>query len=249
MELDIKKSFKVPFSQEKWYIKLIFPSIMAIFSLISNNLMQTNKPAVAILFLITLIPAIILNGFFLQFAHNEINDEYPLLPNLKSRIKEYLKYGAKYYGLIIIYAVILFFAGLLIGFASGFILGFLGLDKTLLSILTIAIFLPLLILVCCYLILVYGVFSDKFNFKEAFMYKKIMSLLSKVKAEITVYLLVVFGLLIVLSAMFMVLSIFKITLIIAPVLVAVQQLIAINLKAQVYKIAKTRLNEQVQSDL
>ena len=91
MQLDIKKAFLSPFSEEKWYIKLIFPSFMAIFSLISNILAQEHKAEVLGLALITLLPFLVLYGFFAQFAHNEIHDELPLLPDLKTKVKQYFK--------------------------------------------------------------------------------------------------------------------------------------------------------------
>lgn len=247
MQLDIKKAFLSPFSEEKWYIKLIFPAFMAIFSLISNILAQEHKAEVLGLALITLLPFLVLYGFFAQFAHNEIHDELPLLPDLKTKVKQYFKYGLSLLGIILIYTIaffiISFVISLILGFALGFTVAVLKLSKIIIPIVLAILLIPVLILTIAYMTLVEGSFVDNFNFNEALNFKKIYSLIFKVKSEIFVYIILAFGLTIVLSIITIILAVPKITLILVPIVIAIQQLISINLKAQVYKIAKSRLEQ------
>lgn len=246
MELNIKKAFYSPFSDEKWYLKLIFPSIMAIFSLISNIAMhQHNNMAAIVSYLISFLPCLVLGGFFLQFAHNEIHDELPLLPNLKSKILQYFKYGLSIFGLALIYAIAFFVIAFVISFISGFVLGvlfgILKFNKILLPILLTIIFIPILLLVVSFMILLSGKYADNFNFKEALDYKKIWTLLSKTKSEIIIYILLIICLIILFLTFTIISSIIKFTLLLVPILIAILQLISMNLKAQIYKIAKSRL--------
>lgn len=245
MELDIKKAFHSPFSEEKWYLKLIFPVIMAAFNLISNVAVHEHKIAVIILILITILPNLVLIGFFTQFAHNEIWNEIPLLPSLKSKIKQYFSYGIKNLGLSICYGIAFFIIGFVLSFVTGLVLGILcailGLNKIILPIVSIIIFVPVLILLVAFMVLVKGAFADNFSFKEAMNYKRLFKLMSKVKSEIAIYLLLTICLTIALVIIVLTLSLLKFTLILAPILMAIVGLISINLYAQVYKIAKSRL--------
>lgn len=258
MELNIKKAFLAPFSDEKWYIKLIFPSIMAIFSLIFNVLIHVKPKESIILYLIVLIPSLILSGFFLQFAHNEIHDEKPLLPNLKSNIKTYLVNGIKYLGLTLLYALVIGFTlGLvviLLNIIIGIIVGFCAisfhLDKPtftmLAAIISVITYIPFAIFMFAYFILICGAFSDKFSFKEAKDFKRIFKLLKQAKSEVAVCILLEIGIFITAIIAILILLLPKITLVFAPIIVAIGQMISVNLKAQVYKIAKSRLEVQVE---
>lgn len=251
MELNIKKAFGSPFSDEKWYIKLIFPSIMAIFSLSSNVLVHEHKMAMFfILCLVLLLPGFVLSGFFLQFVHNEIHDETPLLPNLKSQILQYLKYGAKLLGLVLYYMItlglimcaIILILNIFIGIVIGICSALLHLQKPVMILLStitsLIISIPIIIVWFSYFILLTGAFADNFNFKEAKNYKRIFSLLSKVKSEIAIYIVCLFIAIVIITLLpFLP----KITLILAPIITAIIQFVLINLKAQVYKIAKGRL--------
>lgn len=245
MDLEIKRAFLSPFSEEKWYLKLIFPAIMVAFSLISHLAVHEHKMAAIILMLITLLPNLVLYGFFAQFAHNEICDEIPLLPSLKSKVKQYFSYGVKNLGLSICYGiaffVICFVLSLVIGIMWGIMSAILGSNKIILQIAQIIIFVLVLIFMVAFMPLVQGAFADNFSFKEAWNYKRIFKLMLKVKSEIAIYLLLATCLTIALAIIVLILSLPKFTLILAPILTAIEQLISINLYAQVYKIAKSRL--------
>lgn len=245
MDLEIKRAFLSPFSEEKWYIKLIFPVIMVAFSLISHLAVHEHKMAAIILMLITLLPNLVLYGFFAQFAHNEICNEIPLLPSLKSKIKQYFSYGLKGLGFTLCYGIVFFIIGFMLSFVVGLVLGILsamlGLNKIILPIALIIIFVPILILSVAFMVLVKGVFADNFSFKEALNYKRIFKLMAKVKSEIAIYMLFAICLMILIVISVLILSLFKFTLILAPILVTIGGLISVNLYAQVYKIAKSRL--------
>lgn len=246
MDLDIKKALNSPFSDEKWYIKLIFPSIMAIFSLISNNLSKDNPAGFLGLLLITLIPGLILSGLFVQFANNEIHGNSPLIPNLSSNIKTFLKYGAKLMGAMLIYGLVFSLIGIIIGIVLGIIFGIIAAIlniKALITLLFIVTLLPVLILLTCFLILAEGIFFDNFNFKETLNYKKAFKLLTKVKSEIGIYLLFVIGFGIIISIISAILKIAPAAIILASVPVAIIQFISVNFKAQIYKIAKSRMED------
>lgn len=259
MELNIKKAFLSPFSDEKWYIKLIFPSIMAIFSLLANAFSHTHMKEVLLLSLIVFIPALVLSGFFLQFAHNEIHDETPLLPNLQSKAKEYFNYGLRIFGISLLYAItlgivaciVLIVLNIILGIILGLIIIMLHLDRTALSLGSLIIFLityiPILIFMFAYLIMLSGAFADNFNSSEARDYKRLYRLLTKVKVEMIIYFLLEFCLIISVAIMIIILAIPKFTLVFAPIITAIIQLISMNLKAQIYKVAKSRLEEQPQN--
>lgn len=250
MELNVKKAFCSPFSDEKWYLKLIFPSIMASFNLIPNAWLKQHPIEFLVLFLIILIPSFALKGFFIQFAHNEIHDKSPLLPELKSNGKNFLKYGVKLVGVFVIYMLIFlliaFLAGLALGFVLGIISAFLHF-KAMIPIIAAIVFIPLGILAAAFIILVECIFFDNFSFKEALNYKRAWGLLSKAKSEIMIYFLLMIGVFIALALCFLILSFLKFTLILVPVLLAITQLISVNLKAQIYKTAKLRLEENTQN--
>lgn len=251
MELNIKKAFCSPFSDEKWYIKLIFPSVMAVFSLLSQIAAhQHNHIVLIILMLITLIPGFVLWGFFAQFAHNEIHDQQPLLPDLKSNVNQYFKYGLKYLALILIYAIIFFIIcivlGVVLGVSMGFASAIFNFGKMTNLIVTTIVLVPVSMFIFAFFVFVQGMFVDNFDFEEALNYKKILNLLAEVHSEIIVYILLAAGLVITLAILILLLSLPRFTLIFAPIVLALEQFISINLKAQVYKIAKSRLDNTQQ---
>lgn len=245
MELNIKKAFLSPFSEEKWYIKLIFPVAIAALSFAANIISKEHKLEAVMLGLLSLIPSIILTGFFARFAQNEIKSQTPLLPELKYQIKQYLIYGLKYIGVSLVYTFILLLLTLGVAVLVGITLGLLSAanitTKLLSAIIFILIFIPLVILFIAFMTLVLGAFSDNMSFEEALNIKRVWSLVCKTKAEIAIYLLLAIGLGIALAIISVILIVPKVTIFLVPFFITVEQLISINLKAQVYKIAKSRL--------
>jgi len=233
MNLNIKKAFLSPFSEEKWYLKLIFPIIMAACNLISTRGLHVPESTVMIVSLISLVPSIILSGFFLQFEHNEIHDELPLLPVLNSKVNQYLIYGLNILGIALIYA---FFMLLLFVIWALFV----KLSGPFAIIIGIVVILAILYL-CIVLGLALSSYADEFKFKDSMSFKRINKLLAKAPAEIFIYILVATGLVILASIFNIILLMAKFTFILAPIYMAIIQLTLVDLKAQVYKVAKSRL--------
>lgn len=233
MKLDFKKAFNSPFSDEKWYIKMIFPFILAILGIISSTFYKNDQATNAVINLVTLIPSIILGGFYAQFAHNEIYDKSPLLPDLESGVKDFLKYGFKLLGVMIVYFSIVII---------GAILGFTGLNNpNILSILG-TILLLIGIPICFVLaILAEGIFFDTFCFKDTLDYKKVIKLLSKVKMEVGVYFLLCICFMILTSICNSIVELLGFAIIFAAAFITIVQFIMVNISAQIYKIAKARL--------
>lgn len=223
MELDIKKAFRSPFSDKKWYVKLIFPYIMTIVSFIYNPSLNISNNILLPMSIIILIPNTILFGFYIQFQHNEINNKESLLPNLSGNLKDYFIYGIKALGISLIYISIcslIFFGASAISTIAG-----------LISLLAV-----LILFIACFLS--QSCFADKFRFKDSVNLIKIFKLMSKGKIEIFIYALVTFQILITTNW----LSKFtNIMFIIVSIIIVIMQLALMNLSAQMYKIAKVRL--------
>lgn len=238
MQLDIKKAIKSAFSDNKWYIKLIFPSIMSIFYVIfKQDYFHLSNPFYLTSLIIGAIPMLIYFGFLLQFGHNEIHDEKPLLPVLRGNIKKYISLGFKAILIIITY------------FAINMLLAFIAIplhqsNSVLLKIFSYPLFI-LILLIFVFLFLPIALFADNYNLEDICNFKKILSLISKVIPEFIVFVLIQIILELLLSAIGMILIL---TIIGAPlvlILFAVIELIRTNLTAQVYKIAKSRLETNV----
>lgn len=235
MQLDIKKSFLSPFSEEKWYLKLIFPLIVAALGMVSNKTLHIDKSIVLIVSLLSFIPSVILTGFFFQFQHNEIHDQLPLLPILKTNIKKYLSYGILGIGIVLIYTIVAVLISGLLGF-------------TLWNISKIVALILLGILLILFAILIsfaQGTFADTFSFESAMNFNYILKLIAKAKGEIFIYMLISTALILGLSAINTVLGLFKYALILSPIFTVFLQLITMNLQAQVYKLAKSRLENPI----
>lgn len=242
MELNIKKAFLSPFSEEKWYLKLIFPTIMAAFALIYNFLSKEHKPEAIILGLLILIPGIILSGFLTQFTHNEINNKLPLLPELKTNIKKYLSYGL---WTLLITLIYLFFIIVLYIIYSALFAFLIYLTKG--NVYLIYILVTLSIILGIFLGFSYafaiGSYADNLEISQIASIKKTFKLMSKAKAEIAIYLLLALALGAALGVITIILTIPRITIFLVPFFTALEQLISVNLSAQVYKIAKSRLEK------
>lgn len=250
MELDIKKAFLSPFSEEKWYLKLIFPVAVAALSFSANVLynLHSHKLEALLIALLAIIPSIILLGFFAKFAQNEIKGQPTLLPELKSQVSQYLVYGLKYIGVILIYTIGLLLLTLGVSIGIGVMFGLLSAIslamKLLSAVVFLLVFIPLIIISLVFMTLILGAFADNMSFEEAMNVKRIWSLMLKAKAEIAIYLLLAIALGIALSVITVILTVPRITIFLVPFFIALEQLISINLKAQVYKVAKSRLEIQ-----
>lgn len=249
MELDIKKAFLSPFSDTEWHINLsllIFVSIFA--SLLRNNF--SNVPQVfnhiiyAILFLI-------LAGFYTQFQHNEICNEKPLLPTIKSKCIKYLKYGFTVSIITTLYIMVsVSFLGVFNAILSKFLLIShiphasksiliallaIGLLMTIIFFFVLATFFSVWTFALC----AYADFL-KLNVNMNLFY--LFKMIKYVKSEMFVYILILFTLLCPFLR-YVNTSLESINLIffIAQIILVYIQLILFNLAAQVYRIAKIRL--------
>lgn len=238
MQLDIKKAIKSPFSDSKWYIKLIFPSIMSIFYVIfKQDNFHLSNPFYLVSFIIGIIPLVIYFGFLLQFGHNEIHDEKPLLPVLRGNIKKYISLGFKAILIIITY------------FAINMLLAFIAISLHQSNLMLLKIFsYPLFILILLIFIFLFfpiAIFADNFNLEDICNFKRIFALIKKVIPEFIIFILIQIILELLLSAVGMILILTIIGTPLVLILFAVIELIRTNLTAQVYKIAKSRLEANV----
>lgn len=233
MELEIKRAFRSPFSEEKWYLKLIFPFLVTLLANAGDK--HFHLPALLlVVILVALIPlSLILSGFYLQFEHNEIHSKEPLLPFLKEKFLDYLILGLKV-------------SAIFISFLALELLLFLPLVK-LFKMYSPAgtIFGGLLFLLMLFvgLVLAFATSSlaDTFDLKYGFKINRILSLMSKVIVEIIVYLILCVILAIIGSVIASVLKLNIAGIFFTPIITVIVQFITVDLKAQVYKIAKYRL--------
>jgi len=169
MQLDIKRALLSPFSDNRWKGKLF---ILILLSLISAFLTLSN------LNLLSWLPIFIFTGYSLQFAHNEIHDIKPILPDWKFNFLTYFKYGAIFSAITFVYSIILFLI-MIIMIKLSYILIF-GIGCFVFSIVGIWIT---------------GVYCDNFQFKDAFNKKKFIRLISESQLEIIIFILIIFVLL------------------------------------------------------
>lgn len=255
MKLDIKKAIESPFVDKKWYIKLIFPSIITYLGVIIISFKPyLNKISINVLiFLIVtfsisyLITGIICAGFFVQLRHNFI-ENIQQLPTLKGYIGEYFSQGFNVGIINIIYAILC---------KALELIGQIPVKGLINLIFGVC-------LLCAYiLLLISGAFSqniyaDTFYFHKAFEYKRIFSLMSKVKKETFIYFMFFCALtfcMILIIACLPVLSknihiAYKVFLAflypMASVICVLLLIMFYNLQAQIYRIAKFRLeNNQI----
>lgn len=230
MELDIKKVFKSPFSEEKWYMKLIFPFIVMILSSPIFTYAGGESPIIS---LSIIILSFILAGFYAQFGHNEIHDISPLLPELESNIGNFFKYGFKLSVIMSIY-LLLVEIGLFLLFVGASTSPNLASIAFILIIIGMIIGFPLSIIA-------QGIFFDNFSFKEAFNVKKILQFLPKVKKEAIVYTLFTICFVLLSGICNALVKISGFTVIFTAAFLTIFQLAVVNFNAQIYKIAKLRL--------
>lgn len=171
MRLDIKKALWSPFDDEKWKNKIL---ILTLFSLSNAVLILLDTG------LLSLISTSIFTGYCLYFMHNTIHEIKPFLPNWQSAFLNCFKKGLIMTIIAVIYC-------LLICLALFFIIDFS-------SNLTIAI---LILLVSLFSFLISALYSDNFNFKEAFALRKLLKIMIKAKEEFLIAITIIFGILFV----------------------------------------------------
>lgn len=234
MDLDIKKAFLSPFSEKRWYMKLIFPFIVIACNLMYHSNLHISKTVMLFTVPIALFLNIVLIGFFIQFQHNEIDNKEFLLPILNKKVKNYFFWGLSFIGIMLCY--LFFFIGSSFCFS-----GLLYLGETI-KILTYSIIYIALFLFIIAILFSEGSYSDDFCFRKAIDFEHIFKLMSQVKLEILFYIFI----LIPFVALINIFSEFRnIMIIFSPFVIVIMQLIIANLNAQVYKIAKKKLENTV----
>lgn len=238
MDLEIKRAFNAPFSEEKWYLKLIFPTIMAAIGMLYNPKLHIPPLYLAIVFIFSILPSLVLSGFFIQFQHNIIHNESPVLPVLKSNVLNYLKYGFKSLSYVLFYFLLIVLSAISLAVATKLPGGF-----KILLVITSVLAIIFLFLV---LIIATSIFADRFCVKDAFNFNRIMSLMSKVRLEFLMFFLMLFVVSLMSTVIISTLTIIAIGTIFVPFVHALVQFIIGHLSAQVYKIAKYKLENTEQ---
>lgn len=231
MDLDIKKAIASPFSEKKWYIKLIFPIIVTALELVNNPNLHISQNIILLTTFISVLPDIVLAGFFIQFQHNEIHNETPLLPFLNAKIKKYFIYGLYGLGITLIYIIL----GFVLFFVLPNLFKNLGIANTLVgSLSNIGLILGFI-----FLFFAINAYADYFKFKDAISIGRIFKLMSKVQPfDYFGFIFFAVGLTyyIKLSS-----SLNNIFLIFSPFVAVIIRLTIMNMSAQLYKIAKNKL--------
>lgn len=240
MHIDIKKAIKSPFSDDKWYLKMIFPFIMVVLDSVGEKHLHIPNLYVGIVALITIIPNLILTGLFLQFQHNELHNEKPLLPILTNNITKYLKYGFESLGFILYYFLLFIMFAILIYIVVQMAI---PKGKEIFEIILICIGYSLFYLVY---MMAQSTYADEFRLIDACNFNKILKLISKVKMEILIYLLTAILIIMAAASIFYIFTIHFVivSIVLIPVLITLAEFMLVDLQAQVYKIAKFRLEPQ-----
>lgn len=235
MELDIKKAFLASFSEEKWFIKLIFPVIISACFLVLDKNLHISKSIQIIAMFCLAIPYLVLWGFFTQFQHNEIHNKSELLPTLHSNIKDYFIYGINLTGIGLVY--IIFLAIILLSIIPFFLL------KANVIILVLLAIMYVCIAIFSVIVLIFSEcsYADNFCFQDAFKFKYILKLMANVKFEIFILLFIS---LLLSCTLKLVLIFTNFILIFYPFIRVFIKLTGYNLAAQIYRIAKSRLENK-----
>lgn len=180
---------------------------------------------------ISLLPDIVLAGFFIQFQHNEIHSETPLLPFLDKKAKSYFIYGLNGIGITLIYIAL----GFIIFIAIPNLLKNTGIISGLIGILsTIGLIIGFIILMFAM-----NAYADYFEFKDAINLGRIFKLMSKVQLfDFFGFIFFTIGLAYYINLFS---SLNNIFLIFSPFMTVIIQLTIMNMSAQLYKIAKNKL--------
>jgi hypothetical protein len=227
MNFDIKKAFLSPFKTQGWFVKIL---IYCVLGVISTKFVG-NKSYLSIIGIFSLI---MITGYQIQFAHNEIHNKIPLLPEWKSNIKKYIKFGVcGAFGLMYCTTI-----SILIAIPIGLLLFCLGdiIAKFFSIILTTLFFFFLLIVLIVY--------SEKFELKDVVTLNlnKPFKLIWIAKKEFAISTIIGLLLLTLCLVLALLLEMIHLGIILSVFIIELTQLINTNLFAQAYKIAKQRLN-------
>lgn len=230
-KLDFKHALKSPFSGSKWWLKLL-PYYSTLALIITAVIILEHSPILSgIIFLFSIIPSLFVTGFDMQFAHNEIHGNTPLLPEWKPNLKSFIKYALKYFVILFAYIVM----GLIIGIPI--ILG----DNPVLTLLSIILYIVVGLPVFILSFIAFRAFADTFCLKDAFNFSRVWALVKKVKEEIVIALLFWIVLEILVQILEIILKTNFVGIVLIPLIRMIKSLTIINIGAQVYKIAKYRL--------
>lgn len=257
MQLDIKKAFLSPFSDKKWYQKLIFPIFMTfLISLIGGKILPQSYNG--FLSVISIVSFLILSGYYIQFQHNEIHGEHPLLPNPKSKKMSYMKFG--FFGAII--SIFYLIAGFLLMISpqamAPFEVIFIDLSHAspismhaimVISVVSVVVttFIGALLFISWMFSL--NAYADYLEFNENVDFIRSLKMMSSVKWETFIFALIAVPIDILIMFLPQLLDMAKAInglFIIAVVFIVLIQLIEFNLGAQLYKIAKNKLENIAQ---
>ena len=186
MKLDIKKAIYSPFSDPRWHIKCTIPIILMFCSGLYFHLYNIPYSNLMIINFTLLLPVwFVIAGFYVQFAHNEIHEIKPLLPEWNGNLLKFLKIGAICWGIIFIY----FIPMLLIDYPLSriFYIFCSMMDFNNDYIESSIVIISFLILFCTLISFVSCIYYDDFRFKAIFKIKKIFILMFSVKKEIVIF--------------------------------------------------------------
>lgn len=214
MKLDIKKALQSPFRDEKWKSKLFILTFLITINLLFNTL--------NIRVLQFLISCIII-GYCLQYAHNEIHDINPILPDWFSNFFKYFNYGASSILVCLVY-VLLYSIPIYIVF------------YLIKSSVIANVFLAFITLVIIFWGL--SIYCDNFKFKKIFNIFNFLKLIYKAKWELFI---IIFLFMIFVVILYLIESYFQQKHIINIVYILITPLYSLattNLIAQLYKKVK-----------
>lgn len=167
MQLDIKKAFLSPFSDDKWKSKIFILILLSVFA----GLLDGSKIG-----WLSWFPTFIFNGYCAQFIYNEIHNINPLLPEWHANFLKYFKYGFIFTIITIIYSIIIFLI----------LFNFIKLSYN-------AKIIPILFIFSVIYFWVSGSYCDNFKFSEAFAITKFFKLNLRIKWEFLITILIIFG--------------------------------------------------------
>lgn len=246
MKLDLQRTFDSITGTPKWFWKVSILGFLCILLILSKGLSKISlNYSFAVLFIGFPIE-MIKTGYLMQFIHNEINNISPLLPQWGSGIKTYIKLGIKYYSITISYVIcLLSFFMLFIITPVSFLFAH---DKFLQDVIIIPLGVLFTILGIIIIQLAICSYVDNFRYKHAFNLGRFVQMVVKVKKEIVICLFITF--ISTLSVLLISEIVEKSSNLLVGIcayvfisyFIAITFLFLNNLSAQIYKIAKLRIN-------
>lgn len=256
MKIDFKKGFTFAFKEEDWLPKIAIGSALVLLAIIINlafsnmtqiillrnslmnvQVVESISSLVGVIFILPI--SVLIAGYVLNSARNEINSVTPLLPEWSKNWITYARQGFYLTAATFLYGLMYLIVFFTTSVGMGILLAHFGFNKIIvLSIFTI------------YGILITAIYSlivtsaslfyiDSLKFSEAFNFKAIYQFISKIWID-----LIKIGLVLILAFILcaLILTFSCIGIVFLPILVFLAKLIAVNLYAQVYKSYKNKLN-------